>query len=720
MAFSAEYVYRILDQYSGPLARITRATAKFQDMSLRASGSMRRLGGKLKAAGDSMTGLSTVIGGAAITAGLFKFTKSASDMKDAMADVSRVTGLTGMGLDNMQAQLQLMGRQTGRNAEGLAAMAYEGGKLGITNQDMIGFVGTVLKTASAFDMADQEAGRSIGSIKAKLGLTVPAVDELMQRVNYLADTTSASGNQMINIIERTSGTFKVLKIPPEITAGWAAFADQIEVSPEKAATGLNMMMARLMKMPGMLNKMLKDPQNTVIDFLQKFGSMPEATRGTAVLKMFGEEAGRFVLKTITNMDLLDTSMKKAASTKALGSMDREFANILARSSTMAKRLKQTFFDISRTIGTVFLKVFDKYSKRLFEASQWILSFIKNHPGLVKVAGTMGLIAVAVTAFIVPLGVLMSIIGTALPVLSAIAAAIGSITLPVAAAIAGFIAWGALWGALLFKSAALRQAFVNLFDAFRPLIDLISQAIMLIGKGLAAAFGQSTDNVRTFGDAVANIVNAMAAVLSVVVKFATWFPRLVIGSIEPAIDFIKNLDEWLVKIGERIESTIRKFRELGPGKVFEGLKDKLGLGADKIKGAFGFIKDKLKTEIIAKADIAPTKEKATAINEKMAKMPVAPSTDLVGIGSWLSNMQTVQPVDWTAFNNKMAQAPTPQANYWPTVKDQIGQGAAANKAGARQDNKMQVSGQIGVTATGNAKVERADINLNQGYNLAVAQ
>lgn len=711
MAFSAEYVYRILDQYSGPLARITRATAKFQDMSLKASGSMRRMGGKLKAAGDSMTGLSTVIGGAAITAGLFKFTKSASDMKDAMADVSRVTGLTGMGLDKMQAQLQLMGRQTGRNAEGLAAMAYEGGKLGIANQDMIGFVGTVLKTASAFDMADQEAGRSIGSIKAKLGLTVPAVDELMQRVNYLADTTSASGNQMINIIERTSGTFKVLKIPPEITAGWAAFADQIEVSPEKAATGLNMMMARLMKMPGMLNKMLKDPQNTVINFLQKFGSMPEATRGTAVLKMFGEEAGRFVLKTITNMDLLDTSMKKAASAKALGSMDREFANILARSSTMAKRLKQTFLDISRAIGKVFLKVFDKYSKRLFEASQWILSFIKNHPGLVRIAGAMGLIAVAVAALIFPFGLLMSMIGTALPVLSALAAAIGAISWPVVLVVASIAILSIAFIAMYKKSAMLRQSVANLSDAFKPLWTAIKETAIIIAKTLVKALGGSGADVKSFGDALSVVIDLFAAIVSSVIQatesFGEFMGAISLGNWEDA--FGPTL-EWL-------DSIISKFEILRDAKEFWGNF----FGSPDNDRAEAVQRKKMPAKKSAEAmkrKKMPAKKSAEALRNKVAKTPiVVPKFDL----SKYYNIPIMQSnSNFEKLNKNMAQAPTPQANYWPTVKNQIGQGAAANKAGARQDNKMEVSGQIGVTATGNAKVERADINLNQGYNLAVAQ
>jgi len=608
MSFSAEYIYRIMDRYSGPLDRISRSTDKFRSKAAAASKRVGRLSKRMESAGQTMANFRTAIGGAAITAGMFKFAQSASTIEDAMADVERVTGLTGTTLDKMQENLQRMGRATGRSAEGLAAIAFEGGKLGIANDSLMDFVLMVTKTAAAFDMVDSEAGRAIGSIRAKLGMTVGDVNTLMQRVNFLADNTSASGAQMIEIIERTSGTFKTLHIPSTVTAGWAAFANQVEVSPELAASGLNMMMGRLMKMPGMLDKMLKDPQNAVINFLKRFEKMPEAQRGAAILKTFGQEAGRFVLKAVSNTKLLDDAMKTAASNKALGSMDREFANILKRSSTAGKRIKETFIDISRTIGAVFLRVFDKYSARIQKSTEFVLRFVKTHPGLVKITAAMAAFLAIVTAIVVPIGILFSIIAGGLPILSALMAAVGAISAPVVIAVAGvaaFVTW-ITWAYA--RSAAFRQSLVNLADAFSPLLNGLKMLVSWVGERLGVSFQNSQVQMQAWGDFFAVIINGIAALIK--------------GLLSPI---------------ESIKESMNMIMSVDIGKKFESLKEKMSFG-----GA------------------------------------------------------------------------------WDAVKSGLGFETATEKAASRsQDNKMEVSGRIGVTASGGAKVEKADINLNTGYNLAVA-
>lgn len=651
MAYTAKYIYQIVDRFSKPLNNITRANQRFHrsmamltnraermqnalDASERSIAGFGRaatgatapvnsfaratekinvrsgvvatrissLSSKIETAGQRMANFRSVIGGAALTVGMFKFASAASSMSDAMADVARVTGLTGPELARMQESLQRLGRRTGRNAEGLAAMAYEGGKLGIANDQLVAFVEGVMKTAVAFDMADSEAGRAIGSIRAKLGLSVASVDELMQRVNFLADNTSASGAQMVNIIERTSGTFKTLNIPPEVTAGWAAFANQVEVTPELAASGLNMMMRQMMKMPGMLDKMLKDPKNSVTDFLKRFKDMPEAKRGAVILKTFGDEAGRFVMKAVANTKLLDDAMAKAASSKALGSMDREFSNIMKRSSTAAGRIKQTLLDVARAVGKVFLKAFDKYSDSLQKAAQWVLLFVKAHPGLIKLIGAAGLLLTGLAAVVVPLGILLGMAGAALPILTGLSGAIAAISWPVVAVVAGVALLTAGFMAVWYQSTAFRQSLLNLYDAFSPLIDLAKQAAVWIGTKLAEAFGNSGMEIKSWGDAAAVVINMVAAL-------------------------IRTLIDTVIELG-------------------------------------GFWKQYLSGDMMGMLDT---------------------------MGGWGKGLL-----------------------------EKIGLGSATQKTAGRQDNKMEISGQIGVSASGGAKVERAEIGLNTGYNLAVAQ
>jgi TP901 family phage tail tape measure protein len=650
MSFSAEYIYRILDRYSGPLDKISRSTDKFRSKAAAASERVGHLSKRMESAGQTMANFRSAIGGAAITAGMFKFAQSASTIEDAMADVERVTGLTGTALSNMQSNLQKMGRETGKSAIGLAAIAFEGGKLGITNDTLMDFVLTVAKTSAAFDMADSEAGRAIGSIRAKLGMSVKDVDTLMQRVNFLADNTSASGAQMIEIIERTSGTFKTLHIPTAVTAGWAAFANQVEVSPELAASGLNMMMARLMQMPGMLDKMLKDPQNAVMDFLKRFEKMPEAARGAAILKTFGQEAGRFVLKAVGNTKLLDQAMETAASNKALGSMDREFANILKRSSTAAKRIKETLIDVSRTIGAVFLRVFDKYAARIQQATEFVFRFIKTHPGIVKIAGAFAAFLAVVTAVVIPIGILFSIIAGGLPVLTGLLAAVSAISAPVIIAAAGITAFVAWIGLAYARSAMFRQSLVNLADAFSPLVDGLKMLVSWIGEKLGVSFQGSQGQMQAWGNVMSIVINMTAAyfktLFDIIKAMAGFISGVFTGNFTSAFESITGLFDPLFGMFDKLFEKVNILSNVkaGFGKLFEG----------DFKGAWSELKGETKP---------------------------------VGFG---------------------------------TPDTEPGMMVSHNKAASRsQDNKMQVSGQIGVTASGGAKVERANINLNTGYNLAVS-
>lgn len=611
MAFSVSYIYEIINRYSGPLSKITKDTNRYQRAASSAAKQVNKLSGRLKNAGDRMANMRTAVGGAAITAAIYKFTKSASTMEDAMADVSRVTGLVGPGLKSMQGDLEKLSRQTGRSALGLAAIAYEGGKLNIANENLGDFVFMVLKTAAAFDMMEGEAGRSIGSIRAKLGISVGSVNELMQRVNFLADNTSATGASMIEIIERTSGSMKMLNIPSEVLAGWAAFANQIEVTPQLAASGINMMMSRMMRMPGMLDKMLKDPRNSVIKFLQRFEKMPEAQRGTKILKVFGNEAGRFVMKAVSNMKLLDEAMAKSKATEALGSMDREFANIMARSSTAAGKIKETFADISRAIGTVFLKMFNKYSDRIFTISEKILSFVKAHPVLIKTIGILGGLLAAFAGVTVAVGLIALAVSSLLPILATVLGAFAGLTFAVAAPYLAFAALALIITTMFAKSANLRQSFLNLADSLAPLLNAIKTIIFFLGEKMGAEFSKSGDDLGKWGDIFSTVINGVAAI----------------------IKGLFNLIEGLAK---------------ATAALVEG--EGVGAAWNALKGTLGY-------------DVAPA----------------------------------------------------------PTAG--IGQGVAEEKRSARvaasESNKMEISGQIGVTGREGSTVTDSTINLNQGYNLVAA-
>jgi len=443
MANQVSFIVRLQDKYSAAAANISRATDKIN----RKMGSLSKKINQVQKDFQKF-GKKAVKAGALIVAAFFpanlamaKTVKQSIAMEDAMSDIGRVVTATSDQLLKFENKLESMSERLGKSKVGLAEMAFEGGKLGIALKDMEPFLDLVSKTAIAFDLQDQEAGRSIGSIRAKMGLMNDDVKILLDSINFLADNTSASGARMINIIERISGTMSILKIPPKATAALAGFADQLEVTGELAASGINMFISRMQRMPGMTTKLMADPLGTVQEMLERMAKMGPELQSRFIRKAFGDEAGRFVKKMVANVDLFGKTIDSAFSTKAVGSMQRELENQLKRSSKVFQVFEQTSTNTMDSIGDAIKPLVVSIARLVTPLINGLGEFAKANPKLVKFLAVFSAIATAV-------GVMTIVIG-------GLAIAIGLVSAPiliVMAAIAALSATIVFWED--FKSAAV--------------------------------------------------------------------------------------------------------------------------------------------------------------------------------------------------------------------------------------------------------------------------
>lgn len=471
MAFNISYIYEVLDRYSAPLQKISQATSRFEQAAERAQNKVRALGARMEEAGGRMANFRSAIGAGGIIASLKAVVGQSSAVEDAMGDVRRVMDFASEGeFAQFDAMLTQMSETMGRSKEALASIAYEGGKLGVASGEIGSFIDLVAGAAISFDMLDEEAGRSIGSIRAKLSLGNDAVKGLLDSVNYLADSTSADGAQMIEIIERASGAFSQLKIPPQVSAGFAAFANQIEVTEELAASGLNMMFARMGKSPAMVKKLLADPIGGVRETLESLAKMSEEARMANAYKMFGDEAGRFVLKAASKIELFGDTMEKALGDKAVGSMGREVENVLRRSSTGFKGFQEVLKNTAEDIGDIIKPSAVAMFNKLGDAVVYVREKLINaNPQLVKVA-------TAVLALIAGMAGIGVVAGVAISALGAIATLVGAITWPIALAV----------GAV----AALAAVFAYWTSVGHPVIDVLKETGAAVWDAISAIFGMS--------------------------------------------------------------------------------------------------------------------------------------------------------------------------------------------------------------------------------------
>ena len=480
--YDAFYRFKVVDQYSGPLGKIIASTKKAQDainkmsrttdtFGSRFTGAvgkfgrnakkmvshLRTVGMHLGQASSKMTNFRTIVGAGIAMAALRIPVQRAVSFESRMIDVARVQqNITSAQKAQLSGQIQRTAVQYGMDPDAVAGIAYEAGKVGTKVSEMDEFVKLVSRTAVAFDVLEKEAGRSIGTIKTRMKLTVDETGNLLDAVNYLADNTSATGKRTIEIIERTVGTMGLIKMPPEAVAGWAAFADQLEVTPELAASGLDMFVRKMQRMPGMMKYLLKDPSGTLKATLRHLKkTIAKEDLPTVLKSLFGEKANRMISKMINNLGLMDTTFEKSG--KGAGSMMAEFTKQQKAAEAAIGRMKAGFAIIAEAIGKTLLPDVKDLGAYVKDNVFAFKAFIEQHSGLVRIAAAV----TGIVASVVGLGILIGVI-------SSITMGFAALFTPIGMVLGGLVLIAGALGYMSVNSEKVRESNAKLSAAFGEL------------------------------------------------------------------------------------------------------------------------------------------------------------------------------------------------------------------------------------------------------------
>lgn len=502
--FNVSWIYSIKDKYSRTLNKINTVTDKFNRKTKMSSQSLKDMSSK-------MANFRTMMATTAGIAALAMPTKAAANFEDKMIDVKRVVDFaTKDQFKNFREGIFKTALYLGKMPNDIASIAYEAGKIDRDPMKLQEFIDLASKTATAFDIMDTLAGTSIAKIKDKLSLTTQETGKMLDVVNYLADTTSATGKDTLNIIQRTLGTMKTLKMPKEMAAGWAAFADRMETSPQLAASGLRLMFRQLKKMPGMMRKMKRDgPHEATIAFFEKWSKRSERAQERMRRRRFGPEASRFVEKLMSSMNKLYDTFAKAKSEKAIGSMLRELTKKLRSANTALGKMKAMINIVAISIGDILLPILKDVTPAFIEIGKKIRFWIQQNPGLVKMGLTVLAVATALSAMALVIGV--------------IAAAGSFLFTPFAAGAALIVTGAGALAGMYFESDKVREAVKRLGKAFQPILDKISKINTDLGftdRMLRGTYNVSEWTIVKGLNLVSEIINAAILDIKILHSLAT--------------------------------------------------------------------------------------------------------------------------------------------------------------------------------------------------------
>ncbi len=447
MSFSVSYLYIIQDRYSRTLDRIRRSTQRFGNTARRTTTRVARLS-------ERMSSLKGIAGAAAVGLAAVFPVKKAIDFEFAMADVLKVLDdISPKQLQALEKQIFSTSIAMGKMPKDIVAVVAAGGRLGIPLEQLSKFTNLATKVAVAFDTTEDVAGDALANIKNRLKLSIIETERFTDTINHLADTTAAKAPAMLEIIGRISGTMAAIEMPPKFISAWSALATQVEVTPRLAASGLNMMIEQMMLMPGMMNKLLKAPSKTIEEYIKRLAEIPKARLPGILTKKFGAGPAGFVIKLVTNIELLDKSLKRVSDrTKMQGSMQRELNKKLSTTKVKMERVKSAFTVFAIVAGTAVLPIIKAFTPILIKIGNALSRFSEAHPALFKTAIILGIVFAAVSALLIVLGV--------------VAAAFGAISLPIIGIIAGITAAIAAAGTLYAYAGKIGDAFSGAFSSVK--------------------------------------------------------------------------------------------------------------------------------------------------------------------------------------------------------------------------------------------------------------
>lgn len=351
----------------------------------------------------------------------------AMQLESSMADVKKVVDFeTPEQFSAMEKDIVNLSKRIPMAADQLAQIVAAGGQAGIARKDLIGFAEAAAKMGVAFDISADEAGQMMAQWRSAFKMNQEQVNVLADQINYLGNTTAASGPKISEVVRRIGPLGEVGGAAASEIAALGATMVSSGITEEVAATGIKNLILSLtagkaatksqreafaalgMDAENMAKTMQEDAQGAIMKVMQALRELPKHTQSAVMTDLFGKESIAAISPLLTNLDGLKANLSKVAdASQYAGSMQKEFESQANTTANQLLLLKNNAFAVANTLGKILLPHVSSLSEKLSKFADKVQAFAEKHPGLTKalVVGTT-----AVLGFTVALSGLMYIGG----------------------------------------------------------------------------------------------------------------------------------------------------------------------------------------------------------------------------------------------------------------------------------------------------------------------
>lgn len=504
MSFNVSYIYRILDQYSGPLNRITAGTRKFKNTLDKAEARMRGMGQRLKDVSRKMVNFRTGIGTAGTGGALIKMIEIAYRFERSLNRVKSVTKASDDQMKMLRQEARRLGETTEfsatQSAEAMAFLGMAGMEVGEIMSAMPGMLD--LAAAGNLDLA--AAADIATNILTAFGMEVKELGRVTDVLATAAADSNTNVYQMAEVMNNVASTAKLAGVSLEDTAAMGMILAGAGIKGGEAGTQLMNALRVLTDMApktakglarlGIDPRKILDSEGKIRDLNKLIGQL--ADRGATM----GEFFQMFEIRGAKAMAVLKEQGDKKLNAfidslrKSEGAA-KEMADIMMEGLPGAiKRLRSTFEELILMWMTILIPT-------LLKLSEIALSFMRNlkenHPTLMK--------WVAWGALIIPiLAIIALAIGTVIGAIGGLLSFIGFIPLAIGAAIAALMALGA-WlyktGKLDKVIGAIQQRWFELKFTFQLSVKIFKKVFKDLKEQFDKFFGWLSNSWELFNKSI---------------------------------------------------------------------------------------------------------------------------------------------------------------------------------------------------------------------------
>ncbi|UIP28904.1 phage tail tape measure protein [Photobacterium sp. TLY01] len=332
---------------------------------------------------------------------------SAMKNESSFADVKKVVDMSPEQAADLRSWSLKTSSNTPMNANDINAMLAAGGQSGIKDiGELQRFVLDSAKMGLAFDMEAGDAGQTLATFKAALGLDQQGALGLAGLSNHLSNNSNAKAKDIAAVMAREGASAKASGFKVNESAALAAAMLSTGMSEERSATALKNISGRLtlgdaasgtqksalaaigFDSRSLASSMQQDASGTLLEVLEAIKNAPLDEQSALISQIFGEEAKGAVAALAGNTKNFTDALKLANEGQDvhIQSLQKEYDARINTSENGVNQFINKLNRLSVVIGTALLPALNWVLEPLGWIVDGIADFAEANQGLTAVVG----------------------------------------------------------------------------------------------------------------------------------------------------------------------------------------------------------------------------------------------------------------------------------------------------------------------------------------------